>query len=51
MSRSLVSLAAMLAAAPLAIALGQQPPPPVFNGSQAATGESTAAYVGVITLQ
>jgi alcohol dehydrogenase (cytochrome c) len=43
MSRSLLSLAAMLAAAPLAIALGQQPSPPVFNGSQAATGSSVYA--------
>jgi mono/diheme cytochrome c family protein len=48
MSRSLVSFAAILAAAPLAVAIAQQPgaqPPaaPVFNGSQAATGSSVYA--------
>src|SRR4029079_1131376 len=47
MKRSVVSLAVLLGVAPLAIALvagaGQQPPPPVFNASQAASGTSVYA--------
>jgi len=51
MKRSLLSLAACLAAAPLAMTLvaspepgaGQQPPPPVFNASQAASGTTVYA--------
>ena len=44
MTRPLVSLAALLAAAPLAIALsGQQAPTAVFNGSQATAGSSVYA--------
>ncbi|MCU1381658.1 MAG: Quino(Hemo)protein alcohol dehydrogenase, partial [Acidobacteria bacterium] len=51
MRRSLLSVAAFVTAAPLAIALaspqaagaGQQPAPPVFNGSQAASGATVYA--------
>ena len=52
MKRSVLPLTVLLAAAPLAIALvaspspgrgGQQPPPPVFNASQAASGTSVYA--------
>ena len=46
MSRSLLSIATVAVAAPLAITLlagGQQPAPPVFNGSQAATGATVYA--------
>src|SRR5712672_404424 len=45
MTRSLHSLAAILAAVPLAMTLvnGQQPPPPVFNASQAASGAAVYA--------
>jgi PQQ-dependent dehydrogenase (methanol/ethanol family) len=53
MSRSLLSVAALISAAPLGMALiasaapgrqpGQQPPPPVFNSSQAASGATVYA--------
>jgi len=47
MKRSVMSLTVLLGVAPLAIALvagaGQQPPPPVFNASQAASGTSVYA--------
>ena len=47
MKRSVLSLTVLLGVAPLAIALvagaGQQPPPPVFNAGQAASGTSVYA--------
>jgi alcohol dehydrogenase (cytochrome c) len=46
MRRSFLLFAALIGAAPFAIALvarGQQPPPPVFNASQAASGSSVYA--------
>ena len=45
MSRSLIPLTALAGAATLGLALlsGQQPPPPVYNASQAATGTSVYA--------
>src|SRR5882724_13453621 len=45
MKRSLLSVAVLLAVAPLGMAIvgGQQPSAPVFNGSQAATGTTVYA--------
>src|SRR3954463_10772948 len=43
MSRRVFSLAAAIAAAPVAIAPRQQPPAPVYNASQAATGATVYA--------